>query len=102
VIEPARYTCHRAAGPIVVDGKLDEASWRLAPRSEPFVDIVTGEAAWFDTRVAMLWDDEHLYFGFFVEENDVWGTMTARDSKIWEENDVELFIAGKDAYTSLR
>jgi hypothetical protein len=98
MISPARYTCYRAAGPIVVDGHLDEASWRLAPKSAPFVDIVTGEPAWFDTRVSLLWDDQHLYFGFYVEENDVWGTMTKRDSKIWEENDVEVFIAGGDAY----
>jgi len=94
----AEYTCYRAAGPITVDGKLDEPSWRLAPWSTPFVDIVTGEPAWFDTRVAMLWDDEHLYFGFTVEETDVWGTLTERDSKIYEENDVEVFIAGDDAY----
>ena len=59
---------------------------------------MTGEPAWFDTRVALLWDDEYLYFGFWVEETDVWGTLTERDSKIYEENDVEVFIAGKDAY----
>ena len=97
-LEPARYTCYRAAGPIVVDGKLDEPSWRLAPKSTPFVDIVTGEPAWFDTRVALLWDDDNLYFGFWVEETDVWGTLTERDSKICEENDVEVFIGGRDAY----
>ena len=54
--EPARYTCYRAAGPITVDGRLDEPSWRAVPFSTPFVDIVTGEPAWFDTRVALLWD----------------------------------------------
>ena len=96
--QPARYTCYRAAGPIVVDGRLDEPSWQLAPKSAPFVDIVTGEPAWFETRVALLWDDQHLYFGFWVPENDVWGTLTRRDSKIYEENDVEVFIAGQDAY----
>ena len=97
-ITPARYTCYRAAGPIHIDGKLDEPSWQLAPRSTPFVDIVTGAPAWFDTRVALLWDDQCLYFGFWVEETDVWGTLTERDSKIWEENDVEVFIGGRDAY----
>src|ERR1039457_5271083 len=97
-LEPASYTCYRAAGPIAVDGKLDEASWKLAPKSAPFVDIVTGEPAWFDTRVALLWDDDYLYFGFWVEETDVWGTMTQRDSKIWEENDVEVFIGGSGVY----
>lgn len=98
MIEPARYTCYRAAGPIAVNGKLDAPSWQLAARSTPFVDIVTGEPAWFDTRVALLWDDDYLYFGFRAEETDVRGTLTARDSKIWEENDLELFIAARDAY----
>ena len=94
----ARYMCYRAAGPIRVDGRLDEPSWQMAPRSTPFVDIVTGEAAWFDTRVALLWDDDCLYFGFHAEERDVWGTLTERDSKIYEDNDLEVFIAGEDAY----
>src|SRR3954453_17131389 len=94
----ARYTCYRAAGPITIDGRLDEPSWRMAPKSTPLVDIVTGQPAWFDTRVALLWDDDYLYFGFWAEETDVWGTLTERDSKIYEENDLELFIAGKDSY----
>lgn len=97
-IEPARYTCYRAAGPIRIDGLLDEPSWQLAPKSNPFVDIVTGEPAWFDTRVALLWDDDNLYFGFQAEEHDVRATLTQRDSKIWEENDLEIFIAGENTY----
>jgi hypothetical protein len=94
----AHYTCFRTAGPIRIDGKLDEPDWESAPKSAPFVDIVTGEPAWFDSRVAMLWDDQYLYFGFTAEETDVWATLTERDSKIWLDNDVEVFIAGKDAY----
>jgi hypothetical protein len=94
----AHYTARRARGPIVIDGLLDEPDWVAAPRSEPFVDIVTGERAWFDTRVRILWDDRYLYFGFTAEETDVWATLTERDSKIWFDNDVEVFIAGQDAY----
>lgn len=94
----ARYTCYHTREAITIDGKLDEASWRSAPVSDPFVEIVTGAPAWFDTRVRMLWDDTYLYFGYTAEETDVWGTFTERDSKIWEENDLELFIAGKDSY----
>ena len=96
--EVARYTCYRASSPIEVDGRLDEPAWKSAPRSEPFVDIVTGEPAWFKTRVALLWDDTYLYFGFDVPEPRLWGTLTERDSLIYKDNDVELFIAGKDAY----
>ena len=97
-IEVARYTCFRTPEPMLIDGRLDEPVWDRAPWSSPFVDIVSGEAAWFDTRVALLWDDDNLYFGFRAEETDVWGTLTERDSKIYEENDLEIFIAGRDAY----
>ena len=97
-IQVAEYTCYRTSSPITLDGILDEPAWKYAPRSAPFVDIVTGEPAWFDTRVAMLWDDEHLYWGFTAEETDVWGTLTERDSRIYEENGLEIFIAGRDAY----
>ena len=94
----AAYTCYRAAGPILIDGKLDEPSWSRAPLSNAFVDIVTGAPAWFDTRVALLWDDDCLYFGFRAQETDVCASLTERDSKIYEENDLEIFIAGRDAY----
>ncbi|HMD86172.1 MAG TPA: carbohydrate-binding family 9-like protein [Terriglobia bacterium] len=96
--ELAHYTCYRTAGPLTIDGKLDEPSWKLAPRSGRFVDIVTGKPAWFDTRVAILWDDTCLYFGFTAEETNVCATLTQRDSRIYEDNDLEVFIAGRDAY----
>ena len=93
------YTCYRAAGPMVVDGRLDEASWALAPRSPRFEDLEQpGRPAFFDTRAAMLWDDAYLYVGFWLEEPNVRATYTTRDSMICMENDVEVFIAGKDAY----
>lgn len=97
-IAPARYTCRRATQPIRIDGKLDEQDWEAAVPSNPFVDIVTGGHAWFDTRVRLLWDDEFLYFGFSAEETDVQASLTERDSKIWFDNDLEIFIAGKNAY----
>lgn len=97
-LDVAQYTAYRATGPLQIDGRLTEEDWRAAPVSDPFIDIVTGEPAWFDTRVRLLWDDEHLYFGFTAEETDVWATLTERDSKIWEDNDLEIFIAGRDAY----
>ncbi len=94
----AHYTAYRAAGPLGIDGRLDEESWRRAPRSPRFVDLITGGPAIHDTRAAVLWDEDYLYVGFWVEEPFVNATLTERDSPVWTENDVELFIAGKDAY----
>ena len=93
------YTCYRAVGPIVIDGHLDEESWQKAPRSPRFEDLEEpGRLALFDTQSAMLWDDEYLYVGFWLEEPDIRATLTERDSMICRENDVEVFIAGQDAY----
>jgi hypothetical protein len=97
----ARYTALRAAAPIVVDGRLDEADWEAAPRSPRFSDLVRGAPGIHDTRAAVLWDDAHLYVGYWVEEPLVEGTLTQRDSLIYTNNDVELFVAGRDAYYEL-
>jgi hypothetical protein len=40
----------------------------------------------------MLWDDEAFYVAAEMEEPDVWGTLTARDSVIFHDNDFEVFI----------
>jgi hypothetical protein len=93
-----KYICKRATSEVRIDGRLDELDWAAAPVSDAFIDIVTGKPAWFDTRVRMLWDDLNLYFGFTAEETDVWATLTERDSKIWFDNDLEIFIAGQNAY----
>jgi hypothetical protein len=92
------YTAHRVNTPLTIDGHLDEPAWRRAPRSSRFVDLVHGTPAIHDTRVAMLWDDDYLYAGFWIEEPFVAATLAERDSLVWTENDVEVFIAGQHAY----
>jgi hypothetical protein len=92
--EVSLYTCHRATGPIAIDGRLDEPDWRRAPQSRRFVDVITGRPALFDTRAAALWDDENLYVGFWLEEPSVEAALTERDAIVFSENDVEVFIDG--------
>lgn len=94
----AHYTAYRVDKPIQIDGHLDETSWQAAPRSPRFVDLISGQRTIHDTRAAVLWDDEHLYVGFWVEEPHVAATLTQRDALIYTNNDVEVFIAGRDAY----
>jgi hypothetical protein len=96
----AHYTAYRVSTPPTIDGRLDEACWAAAPRSPRFVDLISGGKTIHDTRAALLWDDRCLYVAW-VEEPMVQATLTARDSYIWEDNDVELFIAGRDAYYEL-
>jgi hypothetical protein len=94
----AHYTAYRAAGPIQIDGHLNEESWKSSPRSPRFSDLIKGAPGIHDTRAAVLWDDQYLYVGYWIEEPCVEAKLTERDAPIYEDNDVEFFIAGKDAY----
>ncbi|GLH73827.1 hypothetical protein GETHLI_23290 [Geothrix limicola] len=94
----AHYTCLRAPEAFAIDGNLDKAAWRAAPKSHRFVDLVSGEPGFFDTRVACLWDERALYVGFWIQEPQVRATLTERDSFIWFDNDVEVFFGGEDCY----
>ncbi len=99
--EPQEYVCYRAASPVTIDGRLDEVTWSQAAFSTSFVDIVSGEPAWFSSRVALAWDDQNLYVGYRLAEPAVEASLSERDSLIYTDNDVEFFVAGKDAYYEL-
>src|SRR5690554_4553732 len=91
---PAHYVCQRAKESLVLDGKLDKPFWQAAPWSGDFVDI-EGDAKprpTKRTRVKMLWDDEYLYIGAELQEDQIWATLTERDSVIFHDNDFEVFI----------
>lgn len=92
------YTSYKIDSAIQIDGKLDELAWLNAPRSDSFRDLISGESTIHDTRVTVLWDDDFLYVGYWIEEPNLQATLTERDAPIYTNNDVELFIAGKDAY----
>lgn len=93
-----RYTAKQVYERPVIDGKLDDAAWQKAPRSRSFVDLVSGEQTRLKTEAAVVWDDQNLYVGYWIEEPDVTATLTRRDAPIYKDNDVELFIAGADGY----
>jgi hypothetical protein len=97
----AHYTSHRLTGPITIDGDLEKPVWKAAPKSRRFVDMVSGEPAFFDTRMASLWDDKNLYVAYWLDEPAVRASLTERDSFVWFDNDVELFLDGEDCYYEL-
>jgi hypothetical protein len=95
------YRARRIHQPLSLDGRLNDAAWQAAERSLVFVDMASGEPASFKTEAAVLWDDENLYVGFWIEEPYPRAHLTERDSIIFTENDVELFIDGGDCYYEL-
>ena len=80
--------------PPVIDGLLNDASWSLVPWTSLFVDIEGDKKPkpTLETRVKMAWDDTYFYIGARLEEPHVWGSLTARDSIIYNDNDFEVFI----------
>lgn len=93
-----QYIARRTKSKPALDGALTGPAWDAAERSAPFVDMATGDPALLETVCAVLWDDENLYIGFWIEEPYPNAKQTARDSLIFRENDVEVFIDGGDAY----
>ena len=57
---------HRATGPIEIDGNLEKLAWKDVPRSPRFVDMVSGEPALYETRMATQWDDDRFYVAYWV------------------------------------
>lgn len=96
--EVVRYTALRTREAPVIDGQLNETVWQQATWSSRYVDILTGGPTVHDTRAAIVWDDENLYLAIRVEEPLVRAQFTERNSPIYQENDVEVFIGGADAY----
>jgi hypothetical protein len=91
---PKGYVCYRALHPIVMDGTLNDPAWNDAPWTDDFLDIQgpTLRKPRFRTRAKMLWDDNYLYVGAYLEEPQVWATLTDHDSVIFRDNDFEVFM----------
>jgi hypothetical protein len=89
---PRRAVCYRAPAAPQIDGRLSEPGWQAAPWSDLFVDIDGTRRPPLSSRVKMLWDDQYFYIGADLEEPDLWGTLEARDSVIFQDNDFEVFI----------
>lgn len=96
--EVKSYTARRTAGPVQCDGQLAEAAWKSVEWSPRFTDILTGKPVIHDTRAAVLWDDDYVYVAYRIEEPLVHAKFTNHNDFIYQDNDVELFIAGPDAY----
>jgi hypothetical protein len=89
------YRVRRARCPIVIDGKLEELDWRRAERvllQKAFPEPGDKSPLRARTRVASLWDDDHLYLAFEVEDREIWATLRERDARLFEEECVEFFL----------
>jgi hypothetical protein len=82
----------RASGAITLDGRLDEAAWASAPRTERFVATMDGSSAEPEVTARMLRDDARLYVAFEVDDPLLVCGMEGDDAHLWEADAVELMI----------
>ncbi|MBN1400206.1 MAG: carbohydrate-binding family 9-like protein [Anaerolineae bacterium] len=85
------YHCYRAAGPIVIDGRLDEAAWADA-QAVSLLLADSGAGPRQETIARLLWDDDYLYVSFLCQDRDIWGITTERDQDIYNQEVVEVFV----------
>jgi len=97
----ADYQAHKTDSKIIIDGDIGKPIWQQVNWSKRFVDMVTGDMGMYNTQSAILWNDTHLYFAFKAEEPFLEAKLTKRDSIIFLENDLEIFIDGGDCYYEL-
>ena len=92
IVQPKNYVIPLTEKPIQIDGKLKDQAWENAPWSGPFIDIEGIKKPRYETRMKMLWDNDHLYIFAELEEPHVWGDITKRDAVMYYNNDFEVFI----------
>jgi len=87
------YQCRYIPNPITIDGNVLKPEWEDI---EPVqLQPVTG-GAWGrfqPTTFRACWTDSHLYLAFHCEDRDIWGTLTERDSALYNEEVVEAFLS---------
>lgn len=88
-----KYVSQKVSTDFTIDGKANETAWHTAQWSSSFVNINdNGETPHLDTRFKMLWDSLNLYVYVQMEEPHVWAKLKKRDTVIFYDNDIELFI----------
>jgi hypothetical protein len=98
---PPRYEAKRAAGPVVIDGKLDDKAWAAAAAVELIFPWESQTGAKQKTTVRLLWDDNFLYAGYDCEDRDIVALFTERDDPTYRDDAVELFLNPKPSQTGL-
>ena len=93
----------RAAGPITLDGRLDEPVWKATPASTGFTqnDPQDGAAATEPTDVWVAYDDHALYVAAFCHDSDpakIRKRLGRRDS----QTDSDWFMVAIDPYFDKR
>ncbi|HLE68277.1 MAG TPA: DUF5916 domain-containing protein, partial [Vicinamibacteria bacterium] len=106
-VAAAELPAARAPGKIVIDGTLGGDEWKGASLASGFTQFepFRGEPAQEKTETYVLYDDEHVYFGFVCHDSDpsrIAAQLTRRDSDLSTDDSVmvilDTFHDGRSAY----
>jgi uncharacterized protein DUF5916 len=102
---PATVRAHaiRRTGSISIDGNLDEPAWAAAPKQSGFTQRFPkdGAKASYETRFAILYDDEAIYVGVWADDPDprqIRRLLTRRDV----DSPADAIAVGIDSYHDRR
>ena len=85
-----------------LDGDLNKEIWKTIPWSPRFVDVIGNTPAIMDTKAAVAWNEDYLYFAFDCESPYPKASMKNKGDLLWHDNDIEIFIDGGDTYYELQ
>ena len=88
------YNAYFTENKIKIDGKLDDKAWKSVGYITDFFDIRGKDypAPAKKTSVKFLYDNDNLYVGAVLKENDIRANLTKRDDIVWKDNDFEIFL----------
>ena len=88
-----RYKVHRLTGSMSIDGKWDKPQWQNIDPIE--IKNHMGEKPEYQpvTKAKVLYDDEHIYVIFRVEDQYVRAVAEEYHGPVWKDSCVEFFFA---------
>ena len=85
--------CRRAIKPPVLDGKLDDKCWEQAVPIAQFASFwEKAKTPRVGTRAYLVWDDEALYYGAAMNDNELRAHGTKRNDTLWDGDVFEMFF----------
>jgi hypothetical protein len=85
-----------------IDGSLTDVAWSRAVWSQPFGSIADGALVGYETRVAILWNEDYLFAGFRVQDFDIRAKTVMPNEHVYiQDDDVELFLDLGDCYLEI-
>ena len=87
-LKPTASIFEVANAAVTMDGKLDEKLWSAAPK----VELSAFADGTFATDARMFYTKDALYIGATLQDTEIWGDFTKRDSDTWTQEVFEVFL----------